>query len=408
MTNPAGKSFLSYKRSHKSELEMIINAQREAGIPTWQDISDLANEPTEASLISTIKNNSLISNAIIWVTPDIAESTYIQTIEIPEIYKRFNANDGFFVIPVAAGGLGYKEASVLASKNLGIDDFTDWNWEKIESKELTASEAKRLAIIILKRRVENLHVYLPLDEPIRISVNTVTGGNISPNTHLVMDWTHRFDGKIMKVIAWDQDLFPALKSLAKVLEEKAPRRLIEFSGKCSLPIAFALGSVFLRPRGIPIFWNQMFSPLNSEIWGLDIEHKRIDFAVETKTQAVESEDIALLISITNDVEQAVKRSFNQDERLPFRVILRVKNISPHLSAEEAVNLAINIVEATKLARTNHRVNGHLHIFMAGPVGLAIMIGQLLNTFGQVHLYDHVASGNIGDYKQAITLTPSNI
>lgn len=37
MTDPTGRSFLSYRRGRKDEAALLIAAQHDHGIPTWQD-----------------------------------------------------------------------------------------------------------------------------------------------------------------------------------------------------------------------------------------------------------------------------------------------------------------------------------------------------------------------------------
>ena len=41
MTDPTGRSFLSYSRKRLHEARLLLAAQHELGIPTWQDIADL-------------------------------------------------------------------------------------------------------------------------------------------------------------------------------------------------------------------------------------------------------------------------------------------------------------------------------------------------------------------------------
>jgi hypothetical protein len=43
MTNPCGRSFLSYRRSQHAAAKLLIEAQHDLGIPTWQDVRDLEN-----------------------------------------------------------------------------------------------------------------------------------------------------------------------------------------------------------------------------------------------------------------------------------------------------------------------------------------------------------------------------
>jgi hypothetical protein len=49
--------------------------------------------------------------------------------------------------------------------------------------------------------------------------------------------------------------------------------------------------------------------------------------------------------------------------------------------------------------------GAVHLFMAAPAGLAMLVGQSLNTFGAVHTYEHVSTDGSGRYRRAALLRP---
>jgi hypothetical protein len=64
--------------------------------------------------------------------------------------------------------------------------------------------------------------------------------------------------------------------------------------------------------------------------------------------------------------------------------------------------------AEELRRVRHEVRRVkcVHLFMAVPAGLAMMIGQLLNTFGQVQTYEHITDGGLNCYRPAALLRPA--
>src|SRR6185503_15378624 len=45
-----GRSFLSYRRTRANEARLLIEAQHDIGIPTWQDLSELDDGHTDALL----------------------------------------------------------------------------------------------------------------------------------------------------------------------------------------------------------------------------------------------------------------------------------------------------------------------------------------------------------------------
>ena len=64
-------------------------------------------------------------------------------------------------------------------------------------------------------------------------------------------------------------------------------------------------------------------------------------------------------------------------------------------------------EGRRSARRDCGNIGTIHLFMAVPAGVAMLIGQLLNTFGSVQTYEHVTTRWQGQYRAAALLRPSN-
>ena len=104
MTIPTGRSFISYRRNRLAEVAELVAAQKERGIPTWQDIEDLRTEPTEAEIRNVLASNET-ANVLLWLTPDVDQSPMITKVEVPCAVERHKRQDGFFILPVAAGGL---------------------------------------------------------------------------------------------------------------------------------------------------------------------------------------------------------------------------------------------------------------------------------------------------------------
>jgi hypothetical protein len=94
MTDPTGRSFLSYRRTRLSEAKLLIEAQHDVGIPTWQDLSELDEGHTDALLRDALAAETT-ANAVCWLTPDVETSDVITRTELPEILKRIARNDGF-------------------------------------------------------------------------------------------------------------------------------------------------------------------------------------------------------------------------------------------------------------------------------------------------------------------------
>ena len=98
MTLPTGKSFISYRRTRLDEVKELVASQKERGIPTWQDIEDLRTEPPETELRNVLASND-IANVLLWITPDVGQSSMITRVEVPCAVERHKRQDGFFILP---------------------------------------------------------------------------------------------------------------------------------------------------------------------------------------------------------------------------------------------------------------------------------------------------------------------
>jgi hypothetical protein len=94
----------------------------------------------------------------------------------------------------------------------------------------------------------------------------------------------------------------------------------------------------------------------------------------------------------------------------FRATLAIqkKGSPPHDLATpgQAADLAYLVRDAIRGVRQDLKIMGTVHLFMAVPVGLAVMIGQLLNTLGNVIVYEHVPGDGVGHYQPEVELHPS--
>lgn len=404
MTNPCGLSFLSYRRARLNEAKMVIAHQHDLGIPTWQDVENLGVEKTEDALRSTLKDPQ-IANAVLWITPDVDVSNFIQRIEIPLILERHKKGDGFFFMPVATGGLDYEDAGQAVQKGTGIEALTQWNIQKVVSDPTDESEIRTIAAKILSRRIKTIHQHLSPKEPLRAELNTRTSSTSAGYFPLTIDWTHRFDGRIASDETWRNHLLPALSEINEQIRTHAPGRTIRAKGQLCIPAATALGYYFMAPGNIDLTWEQHTVGRPSQEWSL--QHSRVDseFEIDFTTGSNCADDLAVLVSVNANVLRAVESSHNS---LPkFRAFAHVKpknatesgNIELR-SSGEAVDVAHRVMEAARIARHRFPVHGRLHLFMAVPVGLAVLIGQLLNTLGPVQTYEHIPESVTGHYRAA--------
>lgn len=387
---------------------MLIEAQHDLGIPTWQDLSELEEGETAALLKEAIADEAT-ANAVCWLTPDVEASTVITRTELPEIMRRIELKDGFFMIPVAAGGLGYEEVARIAGTYLGVHDLGQWNVRKVLSDPISAADADGVARRVLDRRMQAIIQQVATETPLQIVLNTRKKPAFELGTALSIDWTHRFDGRVVKSAGhWEQSLLPALEKIAQVCEQRAPGRSIVVHGLCALPAAIALGTTFLATRRLPLSWRQI-SPNRAPImWSLDADPEHSGFVWRFIDADLSGNDLALLVSVTSNVEPAFAASRPLLSKFRALVVVEKPGVCPHDLATpgQARDVVRVVIEALRHARGVAQPRGTVHLFLAVPAGLAVMIGQMLNTFGPVQTYEHIPRDAVGVYEPAALLKPS--
>jgi SMODS-associated and fused to various effectors sensor domain len=407
VTDATGRSFISYRRTRLNEARLLIEALHDVGVPTWQDLNDLAEGHTD-ELLREVLAAETTANAVCWLTPDVEKSDAIIRTELPSIMKRIDQNDGFFMVPVAAGGLQYDEVTRVVGTYLGLHDLGHWNVRKVTADPISSDDAAAVARHVLKRRMQEISKQRQSDQPLRMVLNGRKKPAFEPGVALSLDWTHRFEGRLAKPQTWDDFFLPAVETVAQIFEQYASGRSIVAEGLCALPATVALGAAFLTTRRISLAWRQNSPNRPPELWSLTEKSEPSGFTARLCDGNVSGDDLALLVSVASNVDAAFAASRPQ---LPaFRglvVVTKLGNYPHDIKAPgEAVDIIRVISQGLRQARDSFQPRGKIHLFLAVPAGLAMMLGQTLNTFGQIQTYEHVGSDAVGMYQPAALLQPS--
>jgi hypothetical protein len=405
----AGKTFISYRRTRAKEIELLVAALHDRGVPTWQDISNLAMGQAEEDLKEALVD-PLISSAILWITPDVVDSPIIRKVEMPELLNRARKEEAFFALLVAAGSLDYDGVAALGKGHVPFD-LGQFNICKLNGDPIEHSEAAQVARRVLNQRIEQLHRYLHPDAPLFVRIYSFTPAPFQAGTALTIDWAPRFvNGRTALPGVWEENLLPALKDIVDTIQEKASERAVEITGLLSLPAAVALGCAFLEPRRIKISWRPRQSP--DQLWNIDEPRQSSGVVSSLTPDKLEGEDLAVLVSVDNRVGPAFTRS-KEHLGINFRAISEIfnpslpTNVTRHEinSPGEAADIAFIVRQAIITARNQYSEIKRAHLFMAVPVGLAMMIGQLLNTCGMIQTYEFHADNHECPYQPVVLLNP---
>jgi len=406
MIDLTGRCFVSYRRTRAAEAKLLVQSLHDVGVPTWQDITNLDAEPTEDELGRVLDDQSTAS-ALLWVTPEVVDSPIIRKVEVPKMVERRRRADGFFVQPVAAGGLDYDEAARIAGEHLGVDNLVTWNLEKVDANPIADADAAHIAELVLRRRMKEIAARLEPGRPVRLSIHTRARAPVTAGTAVVLDWSRRFDGRLVPTDTWDGRLLPALAVVTATIRELAPGRGVEASGLAALPAAVALGAAFLAPAGLDLAWCQSKAGRPDQVWSLSAERGAARVDIDQISGDASSQEMAIVVSMNHDAEEALRQS--ESEVPSFRGYVRLRGPGGDPADLEtpgqAADAAFRLIESIGDARRRWRDIRRIHLFIAGPTGFAILIGQLLNGLGPVQTYEHIPDDSIGHYRRAALLHP---
>jgi SMODS-associated and fused to various effectors sensor domain len=405
-TNPAGRCFVSYRRSRLDEIRRLVGALHDYGVPTWQDLTDLDEEPLEPALRAVLADPATASG-ILWITPEVAGSPVITGIEIPATTVRAERGDAFYLIPVAAGGLDYAAAARTALARTTLNDFGTWNMVRVGHDPISDVDAAAIARRALARRVDAIHAGAPAGTPFMIDIYTRGPAAHRPDAALTVDLTHRFAGRHADAGAWQTSILPALAAIVDETARRGPGHPLQFRGLVGLPAAVAIGTMVLAPRAVSATWMQHTPGRAETAYSLAEERRPSGFRIALRDHRPDAADLAVLVNVSENTVPAVRATVDLPE---FRgwVHADPPGAHPHLfpGSAEAADLAYEVIGAMRTARSRYGRVGDVHLFIAGPVGLAFLLGQLLNTFGTVHTYEHVNDDGVGHYRPAVVLSPS--
>ena len=258
-TDATGRCFISYRRSRLAEIERLASLLHEHGVPTWQDIKDLAAEPTEEAIKRAL-DDPTTGSAVLWFTADVAESPIIKQVEAPRILRRLRNADGFCGMLALADGLDYDDASSVLDIPGSLEDVSKaWSLQSVEGDPATDDSLVALTRDILKRRVAAVHRQLEKNAPFAIAINAhaLATPGFEPGYALAIDWTRHFELRHTSTTVWTERLLPAIQRVVETIRREAPRRRVVAEGHVYLSSAFALGRAFMEPRGLSIGWRHL-------------------------------------------------------------------------------------------------------------------------------------------------------
>ena len=185
----------------------------------------------------------------------------------------------------------------------------------------------------------------------------------------------------------------ALADSAAALAATGSKVRISARGNASLPLGVLFGAIY-SPLAFGLEWLQPAPGADEQMWSLACGPSNARPTIRIRRGDPSSEDLVLAVSVSADVERAAAEYLDTASLSP-RAILSVElpdgplQRGQTIPPEEGRRIALDAINATRDLKTELRMKrANLHLFLACPLGLAVLIGQNLNTFGDCVAYEH--------------------
>jgi hypothetical protein len=324
------------------------------------------------SLNSSAENLSQSDLIVLYLTPDILED---YDDDLDEIRKHYNIHN--------------KPVFLLYS-NLSRQDLKPYKSviPKYNVETPSSQQYNDIARDILKVGINKYKTELFNDNATRVKIGlTSFGANATLETcALVIDFSSVFS-LYPSESQWQEFIYPALIDISCELKGKNLDLLIQ--SRLSLAVAF--GYVFRETSGTKISIHQLTNTgaILSE-WQTISQDPQAQTLIRTHPISVSNEkDIRFEVNIAPSLDRG--RVTNRVEEYiqvyPIKIGVRLLlEYEGKLSETDAQTIASQIRTLMQQSRA-HRPSGTIHLFMAIPVGLAVMIGWHLNTLIPVQCYE---------------------
>lgn len=238
--------------------------------------------------------------------------------------------------------------------------------------------------------------------PIRtiVSIATLTPDRLAGQAAYAIDWVDRFDGA--DPYGKRRPKAPATWQELQADIEAIPARLgaapyVAITGSIRLAPAFAVGAALRMVTNTDIAVMQRGTP-----WTSETPYSTPNTPTWTEYDIRQGQDVAIAIEVATAITTDVQ-AFLQDQHVPVgRLVVLGPPGGPRDDAvagpEQACALAVGLRDAARRAARGHP---RVHLFLAAPMGLALLLGHRWNRVAPTIVYEDLAA--LG-YEAAFTVS----
>jgi hypothetical protein len=382
------------------ELQLRLNVR---GIRCWRDVDDLLPGGLfESQIVQAIEHE--VDAMALYLTPHSLKSDFIWKKEIPAALQRHKYDPHFHLVPILQGVSFEQVRQMCINRNL--DDITRFEaisltegvssstWE--EQNKLWNKAARRIlqaALALRLRRMNADRRYEPC-----LCLKTFFFEPPTASLDLDLNWLPLIHEKerISTLQEWEHILFPALLDVKQLLSEKIASRRIRIFIQSILPAALALGFVFRESTGFTLLLEGQKETWSTDVPSSEEEPLHRDWNYHEQGDA----RIAVVeVATSRSIKPAVDDALHVAGLTPaYRIRLEL----PMLSRESVKDTAHAQAIAHQVGRIcqglydRQRVT-QMHLFVAVPAELAVLIGHQLNALCPITLYEFSKQGDYVEF-----------
>ncbi len=401
-------AFLSYAREDVEKVRYLQRLLHLRGIRAWRDVTDLAlGRYTRDEIVQAIAQESDIF--VLYITPHCLNSSFIWDIEVPAALERWERDHSFSIVPILHG-VTFSQVQQMCAER-GYPSLTDFNgiplpeYGKDETKaanEKLREVAERIlesSFVLRLRRVRANSSYEP-----RLCLHTFPYVPQTTSLDLDLNWTELFTDRWPTQEEWLEELLPALRNVKNVLSASTSSRTPHMIVQARLPTAFVLGFNFPAAAHFTIVLEGRHGDWSTATTASETPLLRYNSFRDKGDPQIAVVEVA----ISRHIPSAVARSLSS---LGLSFGHRVQFIALAEPSEESVKDAAQAASmARQISRELKRLCdrdsiAHIHLFLACPAPLAVMLGHQLNALRAITLYHYMEEQ--GHYTPVYTLGTSS-
>lgn len=271
----------------------------------------------------------------------------------------------------------------LRSDEQAVQSGADWVAEQVRSSR------RRLTVDDVTAGIDRLDLRAGQAWK-TVSIATLKPDPLAKQATVALDWVDRFDGadewskrRPLAPATWDQ----LQDDIAALPEDVDTGDGILVTGSLRQATGFAVGAAFRRVAGFDIAVRQ-----GQQLWHSREEYDPIDVNVGELEQLGDGvgagDGLAVVVQVARPAAGAV-RDWVMAAGLPIRSLVAIElagGISDQAIGDAATALAFAVAvrnTVSELARGHDRV----HLFLAGPLGISVLLGQRWNRVKATTVYE---------------------